>query len=152
MRSDVQAAKDDAARANQRLDTGLTLTVSKSSGNKMAHSVRHFAPQHEGYWVSRPLSDELFCADSDVAVLPAPADTTTGYPALLDIAFSTAGHPLLYPLRRRETPLAAWRWSGCFPFGLRKRPVDFDIAFTIRLDGKLYRLIDNPYRRPGFHG
>ncbi len=43
MRSDVQAAKDDAARANQRLDTGLTLTVSKSSGNKMAHSVRHFA-------------------------------------------------------------------------------------------------------------
>ncbi len=33
------------------------------------------------------MSDELFCADSDVAVLPAPADTTTGYPALLDIAF-----------------------------------------------------------------
>ena len=40
---------------------------------------------------------------------------------------------------------------GVFPFGLRKRPVDFDIAFTIRLDGKLHRLIDNPYRRPGFH-
>lgn len=29
--------------------------------------------------------------------------------------------------------------------------MDFDIAFTIRLDGKLHRLIDNPYRRPGFH-
>jgi hypothetical protein len=38
-----------------------------------------------------------------------------------------------------------------FPLHLRQRPMDFDIAFTIRLDGKLHRLIDNPYRRPGFH-
>jgi hypothetical protein len=46
---------------------------------KMAHSVRHFfCPRADGYWVSRPLSDELFCADSDVAALPAPVDTTTG--------------------------------------------------------------------------
>ena len=41
MRSDVQAAKDDAARANQRLDTAHSYR--KSSGNKMAHIVRHFA-------------------------------------------------------------------------------------------------------------
>ena len=36
----------------------------------MAHSVRHFfCPQHEGYWVSRLLSDGVFCADS-VETLP----------------------------------------------------------------------------------
>ena len=54
----------------------------------MAHSVRHFfCPQHEGYWVSRLLSDGVFCADSVAGALPVPVDTTTGYPALLDIAF-----------------------------------------------------------------
>ncbi|SUH09473.1 major outer membrane lipoprotein [Salmonella enterica subsp. enterica] len=43
MRSDVQAAKDDAARANQRLDNQATNTVSNSTCViKMAHIVRHF--------------------------------------------------------------------------------------------------------------
>lgn len=45
MRSDVQAAKDDAARANQRLDNPrLTLTVSKSSGNKNGALCAPFLP------------------------------------------------------------------------------------------------------------
>ncbi len=43
MRSDVQAAKDDAARANQRLDNQATKSVSNSTCViKMAHIVRHF--------------------------------------------------------------------------------------------------------------
>lgn len=44
MRSDVQAAKDDAARANQRLDNQAHSYRSKSSGNKNGALCAPFLP------------------------------------------------------------------------------------------------------------
>ncbi len=98
MRSDVQAAKDDAARANQRLDNMRALVTASNSTCevKMADIVRHFFACHlpllrRAYTYS--CSGSPFCADSTEGVLlaagVAPLLTATGYPARRYNALST---------------------------------------------------------------
>lgn len=98
MRSDVQAAKDDAARANQRLDNMATNTASNSTCEVKngAHCAPFFLSAVYRYCVTRnifPCSGSPFCADSTEGALlaagVAPLLTETGYPARRYNALST---------------------------------------------------------------
>ena len=98
MRSDVQAAKDDAARANQRLDNMATKYASNSTCEVKngAHCAPFFLSAVYRYCVARnifPCSGSPFCADSTEGALlaagVAPLLTETGYPARRYNALST---------------------------------------------------------------